>query len=213
MLTLYTEYLMVGIIDLNLGNIGSWINILEDFDLDFKVISSNTHNVDDFDLCILPGVGVYNVAVDELDKRGLREFIIDFSKTGKKIVGICLGMQLLFETSEEAEGLGLNLIPGKVKSFEKSEEYKQMRMEWGPVKFFENTIFESLSIQKYYFCHRYFCVPENPEHITAVSFYGKEYTCMANKGNIYGIQFHPEKSGKKGMELLKIILEQNNVVE
>ena len=197
---------MVAIIDLNLGNIGSWINIMDDLEIDFQVVSDSNHQVEDFEICVLPGVGVFNVAIEELDKRDLRRFINEFARHGKKIIGVCLGMQLLFNSSDEGYGNGLGLIKGKVKRFGGVKGNKLMRMEWGPVKFLDDNFNYSNPIKRFYFCHKYYCIPEDISNTIAVSFYDTEYSCMVNCENIYGIQFHPEKSGKEGIELLKKIL-------
>lgn len=164
---------------------------------------------------LLPGVGAFKEAMDELKKRKLDVAIKAFAKTGKPLLGICLGMQLLFSESYEfGTHHGLDLIQGKVVRFQDTKEgvrFKIPQIGWNQI-----TLKSSKSVpllkdipQKsfFYFVHSYICIPEDAKTIVAESTYGLDrYCAVVHHNNIWGCQFHPEKSGPVGLQIYKNFL-------
>lgn len=162
---------------------------------------------------ILPGVGSFDNAVDKLYTLNLIPLIKHrVLNDNIPFFGICLGMQLLFDSSEEGERQGLGLIPGTVKrfNFEHLDEMtlKIPHMGWNLVcPKVESPLFSELEDEsRFYFVHSYHVVCENPTHEVATSEYGYRFTCGVQKDNIYAVQFHPEKSHKFGMQMFKNFL-------
>jgi len=155
---------------------------------------------------VLPGVGAFADGMDSLQKLGLTQVIYEAVQKGIPLLGICLGMQMLFSTSEEA-GLhqGLNLIPGKVRRFQLPSSYKVPHMGWNRIRVTDNSrLFNNIPSGSYaYFVHSFYTEPEDPQVKAASSDYGIEFTCAVEKGNIFGTQFHPEKSSQVGLRVLR----------
>jgi len=193
---------MIGIIDYGMGNVGSIYNMIKKIGGETVVCS----NVDDLLNCkklILPGVGSYDNAVEKLKSSGLFNCIIEKVNSGIPFLGICLGMQLLGTKSEEGTLKGLNLIPGKVINFPKKDDLRVPHMGWNTVRFQETILGKGLeNNNKFYFVHRYYFFPDNPENVAGETDYGLKFSSIIKKENIYGVQFHPEKSHKYGMTLL-----------
>ncbi|PIE72284.1 MAG: imidazole glycerol phosphate synthase subunit HisH, partial [Deltaproteobacteria bacterium] len=160
---------------------------------DAKKISS-------FDKLILPGVGSFKNAMEFLQAKDMIEPIKNFIKSGKYALGICLGMQILFNASEEGQGVsGLGLIDGEIKRF--SHEFKTPHMGWSKTKTQEDAFFGQIKNPYLYFVHSYFC-PITPYTI-AKSSHGVEFSAVIKRDNLYGIQPHPEKSHEQGLQMLK----------
>ncbi|PLR85358.1 imidazole glycerol phosphate synthase subunit HisH [Bacillus canaveralius] len=198
---------MIGIIDYGMGNLFSVSKALERLDAPF-FISENIGELEAADTLILPGVGSFRDAMERLKQTGLAEMIIRFARTGKPLLGICLGMQLLFEESEE-NGLtaGLSLLPGKVHRFPgitaTGELYKVPHMGWNRLRFLHDSpILKNIDADFVYFVHSYY-VSTDQEVIIAEADYDVEVPAVVGRANIFGMQFHPEKSGALGMELLR----------
>jgi glutamine amidotransferase len=182
------------------------------------IISSDQKVIIDADSLILPGVGAFKVAMNELTKKGLIEPIKGFVKKGNNLMGVCLGMQLLFETSEEfGINNGLGFISGNVLKFPSTYNEKKIRIpQIGWNKLFEeksiniwrNTPLEEISEDDYmYFIHSYYANPSDPKDILSFSYYQDiKYCTSVQKGNIFGFQFHPEKSAEKGLTIYKNFL-------
>ena len=192
----------VGIIDYGAGNLMSVSNALKYLGID-SVISSEKSVLEDCSRLILPGVGAFPAAMKDLDRSGLKDFIR--SQAGKKpLLGICLGMQMLFDYGEELEHCeGLGLIPGYVDRIKTS--LKLPCIGWNSLNF-ENDcpLLKGLDKGTYvYFVHSYCAHPANPAHLAASSDYGEKVTALVWRDYIYGAQFHPEKSGEKGLIMLK----------
>ncbi len=167
---------------------------------DLKIISSAG-------ALIFPGVGSFDHAVSIINRKNLAEVLMDAIAAEKPFLGICLGMQLLFSSSEEArspEGptRGLNVIPGKVKRFPPGLPVPHVG--WNKVDpALEHPLFSGLKSGPYfYFTHSYYARPEAGEHILALTEYGFPFTSAVCRGNLFGVQFHPEKSGTAGLRLL-----------
>ncbi len=199
------------IIDYNMGNLSSVRNAF--LKLGQKVdIVKDADRLKDYDKVVLPGVGAFGDAMTHLNKFGLSESIKEFSKTGKPMLGICLGMQLLFERSEEfGSHIGLGLIPGDIKYFEVSKFPKRLKvphMGWN--KLFiqkDSPLLKGMKEDFYlYFVHSYHAYCKE-EFIIGKTLYGYEFASAARKDNIFGFQPHPEKSHDNGLKILKNFME------
>jgi imidazole glycerol-phosphate synthase subunit HisH len=193
---------MIGIIDYGLGNLFSIHNALKSVNISSNIITSPSQ-IEYYDRLILPGVGAFPEGMKYLREKG---FIETLRNTSKPILGICLGMQLLFEESEEfvkTEGLGL--ISGRVVSLKKptNVNLKIPHMGWNKLEITkESRLSEGLSGKYVYFVHSY-KVLTSEQNITAICDYAQPITAIVEKKNIFGTQFHPEKSGDIGIQLLK----------
>lgn len=189
-----------------MGNVLSIQNMLKAIGCE-SIISSDPKVISCADKLILPGVGAFDAAVREIKGRfGLEDAIYE-SAIHRKVttLGICLGMQLLFESSEEGPGRGLGLIPGRVKKFEAKSNLRVPHMGWNSTRIVkENELIPvNGEIPKFYFVHSYYVVPENTEHIAGITNYGADFCSVVSSSNIFGVQFHPEKSHSHGKSLLE----------
>lgn len=198
---------MIAIINYGMGNIGSITNMLHKIGGD-AVVTSQKCDVLKADKIILPGVGTFDHGMRQLMELDLIS-PIQTAVLEKKIpiLGICLGMQLLGRRSEEGKGSGLNLIPFDNIHFAltKDSGLKIPHMGWNVVKFRKvSPILKDIEEgQRYYFVHSYHAVCDNPENILMSCEYGYEFPAAISDNNIYGVQFHPEKSHRFGMRLLE----------
>lgn len=194
---------MIGIIDYGMGNLFSVSKALERLGVDY-FISEKKEDLINADALILPGVGSFKDAMERLNSTGLTEMMKDFVQTGNPLLGICLGMQLLFEQSEE-NGLakGLGILPGKVVRF-RGENYKVPHMGWNKLQYQkESPILAHTHADFAYFVHSYYVKTEDQEILLATCNYNLEVPAIVGRHNVFGMQFHPEKSGKLGMDLLR----------
>jgi len=198
----------IAIIDYSIGNVQSIFNALSCNDIEI-VITSDKNIILDSDALIFPGVGAYKRAMSELNKRDLPNILNDFIKTGKPVLGICLGMQLLLETSQEfGVSQGLGLINGKVIKFPKETKGKLPHVSWNSLSTasfnWEGGLLDGITEEDdFYFVHTFICQPSDPNNVLAYCNYGDQKFCaVMQKGNIYGCQFHPEKSSKIGLRVL-----------
>jgi len=194
----------IGIVDYNMGNLASVKNA-------FKKIGANTEivrvaeKIKNYDKLILPGVGAFGDAMAHLKDTNLEEAIKEFVKSGKYILGVCLGMQLLFEKSEEfGENRGLGLIKGKVVYFnkEKAKNHKIPHMGWNKLFNKNSSLFEGLNNPYLYFVHSLHAVCDE-KYVIGKTIYGYEFVSAVNKDNIFGFQPHPEKSHNEGLKILE----------
>lgn len=202
---------MIGIVDYGMGNLFSVSKALERLQAEY-FISSDQNKLLEADALILPGVGSFRDAMEQLPAETIREF----AASGKPLLGICLGMQLLFESSEE-NGFtkGLGLLPGSVHRFP-GKSYKVPHIGWNRLEFVKpSPITENLDEDYVYFVHSYFVNAENSQVTIAKTDYHEQVAAVVGKDHIFGMQFHPEKSGKLGMALLanflKMVEERNAV--
>lgn len=199
---------MISVINYGLGNISAFTNIFKRLNVEAQVVN-NTADLDKSTKIILPGVGAFDHAMSQLNNSGLREKL-DYLVLEKKIpvLGICVGMQMLANSSDEGKLKGLGWIDAKVKKFDinKLEGIPMLpHMGWNSVipkgdnKLLQNLDNDSL----FYFLHSYYfeCVDESS--VIATTVYGLEFDSAVNSGNIYGVQFHPEKSHQNGVNLLQ----------
>jgi imidazole glycerol phosphate synthase glutamine amidotransferase subunit len=202
---------MTVIVDYGMGNLESVENAV--FFLGKKTtITSSSKDLLIAEKIIFPGVGHFGKAVAELKKRGLIEILKERINQGVPFLGICLGMQLLFEKSSEAEGVsGLGVIKGKVIKFN-DRNLIVPHMGWNQINKVQSPkskvqsqnegLFEGVEDESFfYFAHSYFCKPDE-DVVLAETFYGKDFVSAVKKKNIWGIQFHPEKSQEKGLKVL-----------
>ena len=192
---------MIAIINYEAGNLASVSNALKRLD-EPHMVTNKTAELDEAEGIIFPGVGHAKPAMESLQKNGLDEWLIN---TTKPVLGICLGMQLLFESSEEGESQGLGLIPGRLRKFD-SKVDKVPHMGWNRFKEVQNhPLVDSLSNEQYfYFVHSYFAPVS--EYTIATCDYIEDFSAAVSKDNFMGVQFHPEKSGKAGSLLLQNFL-------
>jgi len=155
---------------------------------------------------VLPGVGAFADAMAELKRSGFDQVIREAAAAGKPILGICLGMQLLFASSEE-NGIfpGLDLLPGRIARFRLPEGWKVPHMGWNQIQpQTDSPLLQGVAGGSYfYFVHSYYLLPEDLSVVLAVSDYGVRFPAVAGRGKVFGIQFHPEKSSDQGLMILK----------
>ena len=202
---------MVGIIDYGLGNLGSIQNMIKAIG-EKSVISSKPEELDKCDRYILPGVGAFDAGMSKLNESGLVDYIKSKATNEKRpILGICLGMQLLGRRSEEGNLLGLGLIPFDNIRFRLDDsDLKIPHMGWDIVDIKQdNPLITGLTgTQRYYFVHSYHAKCDSEENVLMTCDYGYEFAASVVKGNIMGVQFHPEKSHDFGMALLRNFIKE-----
>ncbi|MBP1994171.1 imidazole glycerol phosphate synthase subunit HisH [Paenibacillus eucommiae] len=203
---------MIAIIDYGMGNLHSVSKAVERLGYE-ALVTSDPEEIMAADGAILPGVGAFGDAMEHLREANLHDVVISYAQSGKPLLGICLGMQLLFTTSEEhGSHEGLNLLPGKVVRFR--GDYKVPHMGWNRLNFVRSSpLLSGLEEGYVYFVHSYHVLPESEADLIAVTDYNQPVTAVVGRNNIYGMQFHPEKSGAVGMQLLNNFLDLcSNVV-
>ncbi len=202
---------MIAVIDYNMGNLRSVENAFKKVGESVQIVS-DPEKVKNFDKILLPGVGAFGDAMSHLEKSGMGDAVIEFAKSGKPLLGICLGMQLLFEKSYEfGEQNGLSLIEGEVVAFDKSRfktPLKVPHMGWNELFVQKETpLFEGLPKAFYlYFVHSFHAVCDE-RYVIGKSVYGYEFVSAVCKDNIFGIQPHPEKSHNNGLKIIKNFVE------
>ena len=201
---------MIGIVDYGVGNLVSLKSSIAMIGEE-AVVTSDVNELEKADKIILPGVGAFGDAAAKLRASGLDREVIRLAEAGKYIMGICLGMQLLFDRSYEyGEHEGLGLIKGTVKDMRPvlPAELKVPHIGWNLLKFKKpSPLFKYVKEGEFvYFVHSFYAA-ECDESVTAVTEYGTEITAAVEGGNVFGCQFHPEKSGKTGLAILKAFSE------
>ena len=204
---------MIGIVDYNMGNLASVVNAFAKLGTKAQV-ESDPAKLSEYDKIILPGVGAFGDAMMHLNSSGMDESIREYCAGGNPILGICLGMQLLFESSEEfGKHKGLGVIPGKVVAFDESSfdhPRKVPHMGWNELfqtqngeEAGRNRLFDGLPEEFYlYFVHSYHAVCDE-SYAIGKTYYGYEFVSAVQNENIYGIQPHPEKSHKNGLRIIE----------
>ncbi|MFC2061881.1 imidazole glycerol phosphate synthase subunit HisH [Elusimicrobiota bacterium] len=194
---------MIVIVDYGLGNIRSVSRAMEKLGAEV-IVTSGLANVKKADGVVLPGVGAFRKAVKNIKDLGLWGYLKEYIEDSRPYLGICLGLQLLFtKSSEHGTTNGFDIIRGSVERL--PEEVKIPHMGWNQVSYpSENTIFNNVKNNSFfYFDHSYYVIPDKKEVIAGVTEYGVKFPAVVKKGNIWGVQFHPEKSSNIGLELLR----------
>lgn len=194
---------MISVIDYGMGNLRSVTNALEKLGADV-IVTRDKKVIKASRAIILPGVGAFGKCIENLKNLELLGFIKREIEEGKQYLGICLGMQVLFESSEEAPGIaGMAVLKGTVPRFTGS--IKIPHMGWNSIKIEKETeILKGIENNEYfYFVHSYYCLPEDRKIVATTTPYGKEFASSVKKDNIFACQFHPEKSQKAGLKLLQ----------
>ncbi len=196
---------MITVVDYGMGNLRSVAKALEKVGFDVKV-SSEAKDIKDAKGIVVPGVGAFGDAIHNLDRFGLLDEVVKVIKEGKPYLGICLGLQILFEYGYEfGEHEGLGILKGKVIRFENKEGYKVPHMGWNQVWIKQKEgLFSGIQEGEYfYFVHSFYAVPSEEKDIASTTDYSVEFCSAVQKDNVWAVQFHPEKSQKAGLKLLE----------
>jgi glutamine amidotransferase len=197
---------IVTIVDYGMGNIGSLINMFRRIGVQSEV-ASDIGMIEQARKVMLPGVGAFGAAMDRIDALGLREVLrAKALEEQVPFMGICLGMQLMTRASEESpDATGLDLIPADTRRFPRATGLKVPHMGWNEVMVQRPTVLTATLPRepRFYFVHSFYVQADDPADVMLRCHYGQDFDAGLNRGNIFGAQFHPEKSHKFGMALLK----------
>ncbi len=209
---------MIAIIDYGVCNVGSIKNMLKKIGMEDAQVTGRPEDVESADHVILPGVGSFDSGMASLEQSGLAEAVRKYAESGRPLLGICLGMQLLGRGSEEGTSKGLSLVPMECRRFcfgcpggkDGGPALKVPHMGWDMVNFTRGSrLLDGIeSPQRYYFVHSYHAVVDEASYELMSCDYGGRFPAAVQKDNIYGCQFHPEKSHQFGMRLLKNFVEK-----
>lgn len=199
---------MIAIVDYGLGNIKAFANVFKKSNIAY-LIAKNSEDIKVAEKILLPGVGAFDYAMERLNNSGMRQALDDVVLNSKiPVLGVCVGMQMMANSSEEGSLKGLGWIDGEVLKFDESKLLQSTRlphMGWNDVSpVTASSLFTGLEKEaRFYFLHSYYIKCNKKEDVLAGSDYGGEFTCAVNHENIYGVQFHPEKSHQWGIGLLR----------
>lgn len=199
---------MISIVDYSLGNIGAFLNMYKRMNVPAKAVRT-ADELADATRIVLPGVGAFDHAMELLDASGMRG-MLDRKVMEERVpvVGICVGMQILADTSEEGQGRGLGWVPGTVRHFRSMpmpDDLPLPHMGWNDVApTNDGGLFSGLQQDaRFYFLHSFYYEPADPADSAATATYGSPFACAVRRDNVWGVQFHPEKSHHFGAMLLK----------
>lgn len=195
---------MIGIVNYGMGNLRSVLKAFERIDVNAFIVQQ-PHEIDKAEKIVLPGVGHFAKGVQNLKSSGFYDSIMEFAISKRKpILGICLGMQLLTESSEEGNVSGFGLVDGITQRFS-IHPFKVPHMGWNNLNIGkDNLILKGIDVNAlFYFVHSYYVTCNLSEDVIAKTLYGISFVSIFNKGNIFGCQFHPEKSHDAGLTILK----------
>ncbi|MBP5555603.1 MAG: imidazole glycerol phosphate synthase subunit HisH [Lachnospiraceae bacterium] len=194
---------MIAVVDYDAGNVKSVEKAIEKLGAE-HILTSNQEEIKKADAVILPGVGNFGDCVNKLQERGLDTSLKEYAASGRPFLGICVGLQLLFEESEESPGVkGLGILPGKIKRFPGSCDLKVPQIGWNDIVESKGRLLEGIDKGTYfYFVHSFYLECEDPSIVSSRTEYGITYDSSVEKGNIFATQFHPEKSSDAGLKVL-----------
>jgi glutamine amidotransferase len=195
------------VLDYGAGNLSSVQNVLRHFGADF-IVTASPNDVERASSLIFPGDGEAAASMGELRRTGLDEALRSFHTSGKKMLGICIGCQVIFSHSEERDTECLGLLPGNVKRFPRWSGLKVPHMGWNAVHFrVRHPVFDGLpQDSSFYFIHSYYPEPADLTHVAAETDYGETFISAVAVRNLVAVQFHPEKSGPVGLQLISNFL-------
>ena len=195
---------MVAVVDYDAGNVKSVEKALDKLGAS-HVLTSDPEVIKNADSCILPGVGNFGDCMDKLRAGGLDKAVKEFASSGKCFLGICVGLQLLFDESEESPGVkGLGILKGKVRKFASTDELKVPQIGWNVVFDVKGRLFEGIDEGTFfYFVHSFYLDAEDKNIVSSHTDYGTVYDSSVESGNVFATQFHPEKSGDVGLKILE----------
>lgn len=198
---------LIGVIDYDAGNLTSVTSALKHLGAEF-FITKDPKEVSKADKVIFPGVGEAVQAMNTLNRTGLADSLREYALGGKPFLGICLGFQILFDHSEERDVDCLGILPGQVKRFPSDMGLKIPQIGWNTVDFKGDPLVKNLpEDSSFYFVHSYYVESGVEENILGKSEYGIPFTSAVRRDNVWGTQFHPEKSGKPGLKILSNFIE------
>jgi glutamine amidotransferase len=194
---------MIGIVDYGLGNVQAFLNIYKNLNIKAMAVH-NRRELAGVDRLILPGVGSFDWAMEKLIQSGMKEDLDNAAmRLNTPVLGVCVGMQIMARSSEEGQSAGLSWIPADVKRFS-TAGIQLPHMGWNDVKpMYENSLFKDIEAPRFYFLHSYYFLPDKAEHILSLTDYCGDFASSVEMGNLFGTQFHPEKSHAWGIKLLK----------
>ena len=198
---------MIAVVDYDAGNVKSVEKAIEKLGAK-HILTSDPAEIAKADAVILPGVGNFGDCVSKLKERGLDTSLKEYAASGKPFLGICVGLQLLFDESEESPGVkGLGILPGKIKRFPGSADLKVPQIGWNDIIESKGRLLEGIDKETYfYFVHSFYLECEDPSIVTSRTEYGITYDSSVEKGNVFATQFHPEKSSDAGLKVLSNFL-------
>lgn len=196
----------IAVIDYGMGNLRSVAKALEAVGGDVRIVTEPA-GIGDATGLVLPGVGALADCVGALEQTGLGDAVRQWIAADRPFLGVCLGLQALFEFSEEADAKGLGIFPGRVVRFRLPPEFKVPHMGWNTVRFVQAdsplTVGLATEGEAFYFVHSYYCVPTDPSLALAECDYGVKFTAAIARGRCFATQFHPEKSQARGLQIYR----------
>lgn len=208
----------IAVVDYGMGNLRSVSKALEHVAPDLNVVvTSNPQDIHVAKRVVFPGQGAMPDCIRELDSRGLRQAVIEATQQ-KPFLGICIGLQMLFERSEEGNAAGLGVFAGQVKRFaaedmhdSAGQKLKVPHMGWNQVQQpTAHPLWQDIGDnERFYYVHSYYVCPDDATLVTGITEYPKPFTCAIAKDNLFAVQFHPEKSAKAGLQLLRNFVHWN----
>ena len=199
---------MIAVVDYGLGNVASFLNMYKRMNIPAKS-ARTVDDLDGIDRFVLPGVGAFDHAMDLLDRSGMRPALDDLALQKKvPVLGVCVGMQMMADGSDEGTCPGLGWVPGRVRSFANEPEAAKLplpHMGWNDITpDTSSALFDGLQTDaRFYFLHSFYFECTGSDNVEAEASYGIEFSCAVRSGNVHGVQFHPEKSHHFGAALLR----------